>query len=98
MKFVSLKRKNIIFKHNVWITSFCIRMLMKEVLFKIIHLIFIFYTISGEEQDEGERENELTYTTSIRALAELRDIENSYMKHLSNYVNSLQKKVKFLKK
>ncbi|EDV31629.2 uncharacterized protein Dana_GF14452 [Drosophila ananassae] len=73
-------------------------MLMKEVLFKIIHLIFIFYSVSGEEQDEGERENELTYTTSIRALAELRDIENSYMKHLSNYVNSLQKKVKFLKK
>lgn len=98
MKFVSLKRKNMIFKWNVWITSLCIRMFLKAVILTIIRLIFIFYTISGEEQDEDEGENELTYTTSIRALAELRDIENSYMNHLLNYVNSLQKKVTFLQK
>ncbi|KAH8260430.1 hypothetical protein KR026_012257 [Drosophila bipectinata] len=73
-------------------------MWLRAVLFRILLFTLIFYTIYGEKKDENEDENELSYTTSIRALAELRDIENSYMKHLSNYVNSLRKKLDFLRK
>ncbi|XP_034668643.1 prolyl 4-hydroxylase subunit alpha-2 [Drosophila subobscura] len=54
----------------------------------------LFGMILGEE----EYKEVLIYTTSNRALSELREMENSYVEHLTSYVKSLQKKVDTLRK
>ncbi|XP_017005365.2 prolyl 4-hydroxylase subunit alpha-2 [Drosophila takahashii] len=47
-------------------------------------------------ETEG-KPKEVIYTNSIRALSELREIENSYMEHLTNYVTLLHQKVESLR-
>ncbi|XP_017155139.1 prolyl 4-hydroxylase subunit alpha-2 [Drosophila miranda] len=66
---------------------------------KVVYLFIclsaaLFPMILGEEK----KKIVLIYTTSIRALGELREIENSHMEHLTSYVRSLHKKVDTLKK
>ncbi|XP_037710498.1 prolyl 4-hydroxylase subunit alpha-2 [Drosophila subpulchrella] len=60
----------------------------------MLSLIFLLTLTFCETQDKPK---EVIYTISIRALSELREIENSYMEHLTNYVNFLNQKVESLR-
>ncbi|KAH8305479.1 hypothetical protein KR018_009587 [Drosophila ironensis] len=65
----------------------------KAVQFRYFCLMLIF----GIRICADEEPDEIIYTTAIRALSELRHIENSYMNHLANYIKSVQRKVELLK-
>ncbi|XP_022219289.2 prolyl 4-hydroxylase subunit alpha-2 [Drosophila obscura] len=68
-------------------------MSLRKVLFMFICSSALFVMIMGEEEKKV-----VIYTISIRALGELRNIENSYVEHLTSYVRALQKKVDTLQK
>lgn len=70
-------------------------MLLRQLVFVLTILILIFKTSDAEEKDENEAK---FYSTSILALGELRQFENSYMDQLNNYVRSLQRTVETLRK
>ncbi|XP_041675519.1 prolyl 4-hydroxylase subunit alpha-2-like [Drosophila eugracilis] len=68
--------------------------------FNIVLLSFIFIlltTLSETEEIEEDKPKEVIYSNSIRALSELREIENSYLEHLASYVSSLSQKVENLR-
>ncbi|KAH8350711.1 hypothetical protein KR084_004728 [Drosophila pseudotakahashii] len=59
----------------------------------LFNLILLFLSAFCETEDKPK---EVFYTNSIRALSELREIENSYMEHLKNYATFLDQKVQTL--
>jgi len=73
---------------------FCSRMLLSMLGYILLSSIFIIPLTFCESQDKPK---EVIYTISIRALSELREIENSYMEHLTNYVSFLNQKVESLR-
>jgi len=73
---------------------FCSRMLLRMLGSILLILIFLFSLTFCETQ---EKPKEVIYSISIRALSELREIENSYMEHLTNYVSFLNQKVESLR-
>ncbi|EDW87868.2 prolyl 4-hydroxylase subunit alpha-1 [Drosophila yakuba] len=66
----------------------------------ILNLILIFQLstcVAKNTENDNTPVQEVIYSNSIRALSELREIENSYMEHLYNYVSSLRQKIQTLR-
>lgn len=78
--------------------SFRSRMLLRAFHYILLNWILLFlFTVCKAKKAENDVVQEVIYSNSIRALSELREIENSYMEHLNNYVSFLQQKIKTLR-
>ncbi|KMY88554.1 prolyl 4-hydroxylase subunit alpha-1 [Drosophila simulans] len=73
-------------------------MLLRAFHYTMLNWIILFlFTVCKAKKAENDVVQEVIYSNSIRALSELREIENSYMEHLNNYVSLLQQKIKTLR-
>ncbi|KQS70624.1 prolyl 4-hydroxylase subunit alpha-1 [Drosophila erecta] len=73
-------------------------MLLRSLTLIPLNLILIFlFNVNEAKEIEKDKVQEVIYSNSIRGLSELREIENSYMEHLNNYVRALQQKIKTLR-